>query len=175
MMRRNRPITERMVRAALLDSAVYEEVERDTGATGQAAMVVLIAAVAAGIGALLGGSVIGLVTSIVGGIVGWIVWSFLTYWIGTTIFATPQTRTSPGEMLRTIGFSHTPGILRILGFIPILGPLILFATAVWQLVAGVIAVRQAMDFDTLRAIGTVVVGWVIVFVVQLILVLLLVG
>lgn len=169
MQRRNRPLTERMIRAVRLDPDLYEEVERDTGATGQAATVVLIAAVAAGIAALLTGNVIGAIVAVIGGLVGWVVWSFLTYWVGTKFFATAQTRVTPGEMLRTLGFSQSPGVLLILTFIPILGGLIGFGVGVWILIAGVIAVRQAMDFSTGRAIGTVLVGFLIQAVIQILL------
>ncbi len=165
--RRNRPLTERMLRAARLEPDLYEEVENDTGATGQAATVVLIASVAAGIAALLGGSVVAAIAAIVGGFIGWIAWSFITYWVGTTFFATAQTRVTPGEMLRTLGFSQSPGILLILTFIPILGWLIGLGVGVWIFIAGIIAVRQAMDFDTGRAIGTVAVGWLIQLVIQI--------
>jgi hypothetical protein len=167
-MRRNRQITERMIRAARLEPDLYEEVERDTNATGQAATVVLIAAVAAAIATLLRGSVVGAIVAIPAGFVGWIAWSFVTYWVGKTFFATAETRVTPGEMLRTLGFSQSPGVLGVVGFIPGIGPLISFLVGVWVLVAGVIAVRQAMDFDTGRAIATTVVGWLIFLVVTLV-------
>lgn len=160
-MYRSRTLTDRMLRAARLDANLYEEVERDHNATGQAATVVLIAAVAGAIGGLLGGGGLGAIVGIVGTFVGWIVWSLLTYWVGSTFFATAQTRVTPGEMLRTIGFAYTPSVLLILAFVPILGALLVVIVAIWQLIAGVIAVRQAMDFTTGRAIGTVIVGWLI--------------
>jgi len=83
------------------------------------------------------------------------------YWIGTTIFAGPETEATYGQLLRTLGFAHSPGFLRIFSFIPFIGGLISFAASVWFLVAGVIAVRQALDFTTLRAIGTCIIGWVL--------------
>jgi hypothetical protein len=168
-MRRNQPITDRMIRAARLDPAVFEEVERDTGATGQAAIVVLIAGVATAIGALLGGGGIWAILAIISVFIGWIVWSFVTYWVGKTIFATTQTSVSPGEMLRTLGFAHTPFVLNVLLFIPVLGGIAGLVAWVWAIVAGVIAVRQAMDFDTGRAIGTVIVGAIIYIIIQAIL------
>lgn len=158
MQRRNRPLIERMIRAARLDANLYEEVERDTNATGQAATVVLIAAVAGGIATLLGGSIVGAMFTILGILLGWVAWSLITFWVGKTLFATSQTRVSPGEMLRTLGFAHTPAVLSVFGFIPIVGPLVAFVGFMWMVVAGVIAVRQAMDFTTGRAIGTVAVG-----------------
>ncbi len=168
-MRRNQPLQQRMIRAARLDPNLYEEVERDTSATGQAAIVVLIAGVAAGIAALLTGNILGAFGAVIAALVGWVAWSFITYWVGTKFFATAQTRVTPGEMLRALGFSQSPGVLLVLTFIPILGALIGLAVAIWVLIAGVIAVRQAMDFTTGRAIGTVAVGFLINAVLQILL------
>jgi hypothetical protein len=168
-MRRNRPLTERMIRAARLDAALYEEVERDTNATGQAATVVLIVAIATAIAALIQTELVAAIVAIPSLFLGWIVWSFITYWVGKHIFATSQTRVTPGEMLRTIGFAHTPFVLNILGFVPALGVLAALVAFVWAVVAGVIAVRQAMDFDTGRAVGTVLIGALIYIIIQTIL------
>ena len=169
----DRGLTSRMIRAAQLQESLYEEVERDRGASGQAAQVVLIAAAAGAIATLISSpSVRGIgaaLLSIALAVVGWVIWSYLTYWVGTTFFKTEQTRVTPGEMLRTIGFSHAPGVLRVFTFIPVLGALIALVVGIWQLVAGVIAVRAAMDFDTGRAIATVVVGWLVQFIVTVVL------
>ncbi|MDA2929968.1 hypothetical protein MYX84_08500, partial [Acidobacteria bacterium AH-259-O06] len=49
--------SERLIRAAKLDVHIYEEVEADASATGQAMTVVILSSVAQGIGTLkLGGS-----------------------------------------------------------------------------------------------------------------------
>jgi hypothetical protein len=162
---RDRGLMGRMIRAARLEEDLYEEVERDRNATGQAAQVVLIAGIAAAIAALLSRNWAGAVIEIPLVFVGWVIWSYLTYWVGKTLFSTPNTRVSPGEMLRTLGFATTPQILGILAFIPILGALVSLAVLIWTLVAGVIAVRAAMDFDTGRAIGTVLVSGIVYIVV----------
>ncbi len=74
----------------------------------------------------------------------------------------PQTRADHGELLRTIGFSSAPGLIRVLGIIPGLADLVFSVAGVWMLVAMVIAVRQALDYkSTWRAIGVCVVGWTI--------------
>ena len=71
-------------------------------------------------------------------------------------------------MLRTIGFSAAPGLLNVLGIIPLLGLLVSFVAAVWQLVAMVVAVRQALDYrSTGRAALVCVIGWVFYLVVSL--------
>jgi hypothetical protein len=65
-------------------------------------------------------------------------------------------------MMRTVGFATAPGILRVLGVVPGLAPIVFVVTAVWTLVAVVIAVRQALDYrSTARAIGVCLVGWLV--------------
>ena len=154
-------LVERMIRAAKLDINLYEEVEADTGALGQAMTVVILSSVAAGIGTILQGGIKGLLFGTIASLVSWYVWAYLTYFIGTKFLAEPQTSADHGELLRTIGFSSAPGILRILGIIPVLGTLIVFAASIWMLVAMVIAVRQALDYQSMgRAVGVCLIGWV---------------
>jgi hypothetical protein len=163
-------LVNRMVRAAQADVHLYEEVERDVDATSQAALVVLIVAVASGIGAIgLGEGVGGLIFGVISAFVGWVVWSFVTYWVGKSIFKTHETRVTPGEMLRALGFARAPGVLNILGIIPFLGFIVWPITWIWSLVLGVIAIRQAMDFSTGRAIGTGLVALIPVLIIEAIL------
>ena len=155
---------DRMIRAARLDVSLYEEVEANTSLTSQAATVVVIAAVCQGIGTFIaatrnpeaGNPILGLVGGLIAALIGWVVWSYVTYWIGTSVFGGTAT---PGEMLRTIGFAQSPQVLNILSFIPILGAIISLVVGIWVLVAGVVAVRQALDFTTGKAIMTTIIGW----------------
>lgn len=153
--------TQRMMGAAKLDVHTYEEVEADRTATGQAMAVVVLASVAAGIGAIGQMGVAGLIVTTLVALIGWFVWAFLTYLIGTKILPEPQTRSDVGELLRTIGFASSPGLLRVLGLLPVLGGLILLAVSIWMLVAFVIAVRQALDYrSTWRAVAVCVIGFI---------------
>ncbi len=155
-------IQERMIRSARLDIQLYEEVEADRGAMGQAMGVVVLSGVAAGIGNFANGGLVGTVTGTIGALVGWYIWAFLTYFIGTRLLAEPQTQADHGELLRTIGFSSAPGLIRVLGIIPGFTDFIFSVAGIWMLVAMVIAVRQALDSkSTWRAIGVCVVGWLI--------------
>jgi hypothetical protein len=153
---------ERMIRAAKLDASLYEEVEADRGALGQATAVVVLASLAAGFGAFARGGVGGFLLATIAALAGWYVWAFLTYWIGTRFLPEPQTQADYGELLRTIGFSSSPGVIRVLGVIPgLTGPVFLVAS-IWMLVAMVIAVRQALDYTgTLRAVGVCLIGWIV--------------
>jgi hypothetical protein len=169
-----RGLIARMRRAALLDPSLYDEVEHDQSAMPEAVLVVVIAAVAAGLGTALnpleeGPRHFGFVSEIVTMLINWVLWSYVTYFVGTRFFGGTAT---PGELLRTLGFAMSPGVLNVLGFLPCLGGLVRFAVFVWMLVAGVVAVREALDCDNGRALGTVVVGWVVmllVFFAQLVL------
>ena len=153
---------QRAVRAAKLDVNLYEEVEADKGAMGQAMTVVVLSSLAAGIGSIDVAGVGGLLIGALGALLTWYIWAFLTFLIGTKILPEPQTRADYGELLRTIGFSSAPGMIRFLGFIPGLRGILFFAAGVWMLVAMVIAVRQALDYrSTIRAVGVCFIGWLI--------------
>ncbi|MDZ7683902.1 MAG: hypothetical protein U5O39_01615 [Gammaproteobacteria bacterium] len=66
-----------------------------------------------------------------------------------------------GQLLRTLGFAQSPGIIRVFAFIPGIGPLLYLVAAIWMLVAMVIAVRQALDYEsTGRAVAVVLLGFV---------------
>ena len=154
--------TDRMIRAAKLDVNLYEEVEADKGAMGQAMGVVILSSVAAGIGTIGTTGIKGLVLGTIVALAGWFIWAFMTYYIGTRLLPEPQTKADFGELLRTIGFSSSPGVLRVLGIIPMLGNILNFIIGIWMLVAMVIAVRQALDYkSTLRAVGVCLIGWIV--------------
>src|SRR3990170_4912422 len=155
-------LTDRMIRAARLDVTLYEEVEADRQATGQAMLVVIFVSLATGLGALTSAGGIGLLWGMVAGLLGWVVWAFLTYFIGTRVLPEPQTQADMGQLLRTIGFSSSPGVLRILGLVPGLWTLAIVIASVWMLVAMVIAVRQALDYhSTWRAVLVCFAGWLV--------------
>jgi hypothetical protein len=152
---------ERVMGAARLNAATYEEVEADETATGQALAVVVLSSVAGGIGAA-GLGTPGVVAGTIGALVGWVAWAALTYVIGTQLLPEPQTNANVGQLLRTIGFAGAPGLFRIFGIIPFLGRLVYLVVSVWLLVAMVIAVRQALDYkSTARAVGVCLIGWLV--------------
>jgi hypothetical protein len=146
---------ERLIGAARLNVDVYEEVEADTTATGQAALVVCLVAVAAAIGSANAGVIV--VTSrVLAALLGWLIWSGVTYLIGDKILRGTATW---GELLRTVGFALAPGILYMLAIVPTIGPAVLIVVNVWILIAAVIAIRQALDFGTGKAILTALLGF----------------
>lgn len=154
---------ERMKGAALLDVPTYEEVEADVNGTGQAAVVVVLASLAQGIGNLSYGGR-GIIGGIIAGLVGWAIWAGLTYLIGERIFKGTATW---GELLRTLGFAQTPAILYALAIIPGLNWIVRFVAGIWVLVCGIVAIRQALDVTTGKAVLTAIIGWAVLFVLAL--------
>ena len=165
-------IGSRIVRAARLDPALYEEVEADKSATGQAFLVVVLASVAGGIGAIGAKGISGLAIGAFGDAFGWIIWALTILLVGTKILATAETRSDMGELLRTLGFAASPGLLRVAGIVPgLTGPVEIVVT-LWILAATVVAVRQALDYtSTWRAIAVCVIG----FLAQLLIIVVLLG
>ena len=156
----------RLVGAAVLDAATYEDVEADRGATSQALAVVVLSSFAAGVGAqglngraatmtfFAGASVIALMA--------WAAWALVMYQIGARLLPTAETRVDVGELLRTLGFAATPGLIQVAGVLPGLWIPVWILASVWTLAASVVAVRQALDFtSTGRALAVVGLGWVV--------------
>jgi hypothetical protein len=152
--------TERMVGAATLNIATYEEVEHDQSATGQAAGVVALVAIASAIGSYGLGGLYGSIGQLISAFVGWVVWSAVTLLIGTKVFGGTA---DMGEMLRTLGFAQSVGVIKVLGIVPFLGWIAGLGAGIWMLVCGVVAIREALDFTTGKAIGTVILGWLVYF------------
>ncbi len=141
--------TERMVGAARIDPAIYNEVEHDTTATRQAA----------GVAGMIGG--------VVSALLGWLLWSGITYLIGDKLLGGTATW---GELLRAIGFAQAPGVLYILAVVPFLGWVVRPVVGIWVLVCGIVAIREALDFSTGKAILTAVLGWIAVMLLAVLLV-----
>ena len=155
---------QRLVGAAALDAAIYEEVEADERATMQATATVLLSSVAAGIGAIgFGGpAMANIAFASTVALLAWAAWALVTFEIGVRIMPQPQTRSNVGELLRTIGFATAPGCLRVLGVLPGVTIPVFVVTAVWMLAAMVVAVRQALDYDsTAQAVAVCVLGCVL--------------
>ena len=157
----NSVFVNRIIRACKLDTTLYEEVEADKSATFQAALVVVLSSLAAGVGALSLGASNFLMAPILS-LVSWYIWAYLIYFIGVKLFPEPNTKADHGELLRTIGFSSAPGLIRVFGFTPDLMSITFIGGGIWMLVAMIIAVRQALDYEsTWRAIGVVIIGFLV--------------
>jgi hypothetical protein len=170
-------MVDRIFRAIRLDWTVFKEIAEDENAMSQAAIIVAVvtflSSIGTAIGVLIAGEAFGravlsfFVDWIVNGIlIGWIGWAIITYFVGTAMF---QGKTDIPEMMRVLGYASAPKLLGLLGFIPCVGWIFALGGWILSLIAGVIAVREAMEFDTSKAIITVVIGAVVAIVISFIL------
>ena len=158
-----RSLIERAIAAARLDSGAFEEVEADVTATPQAAAIVVVSALAQAFASSKGLWAAPL--SICGALFGWLAWSVIAYFVGVKLFKGTAT---VGELLRTLGFAQAPGVLYILGAVPVLRWFVAPVVGVWILIAGIIALRQALDIDTWKAVVTGIIGWCLLIIPMLI-------
>jgi hypothetical protein len=158
-----------MLRAARLESALYEEVEAEPRSLAQAFVVVLLASAAGALGARLGAyPPLRVALEALEPIVFWVGASLFSYMAGATFFRGAETQTDFAEVLRTTGFAFAPGLLRVLGGLPAVDVAGLHLPAtlisdVWVVLASIVAVRQALDFSTVRAIGTFGVAYLLLW------------
>ncbi|MDE2059568.1 MAG: hypothetical protein KGL31_13010 [candidate division NC10 bacterium] len=152
---------ERVIRAARLDESLYEEIKADRRAPLQAALVVILSALAAGVGIVLQSGVGDFFLKTLQAMLEWYIWAFFTCVVGTRLLQEPQTRTDVGAGVRMISFASAPGMIRLLGVIPGIGGFVSGLATVWMLGATIVAVRKALDYTTtMRAVGACVIGWV---------------
>ena len=161
----------RMMGAAFFNAHTYEEIEADAGALGQAIGVVLLVTLCGAAGGVIGalfsnepllGIILGLVNGLAFGIVRWAIWVTALYIVGGKMLRTSNTVTSWGEVGRVFGFAYTPGVLYLFTFVPFISGLFAVVALFWTLAAAVLAVRQAMDFEsTGRAIVVTLIAGVI--------------
>lgn len=138
-----------------LDPMTFERIEKDSTQTGPAALIVILVSILAGLGNAVFNSFsdrpffTGLIGGIIAVLLGWVLWSALTWFIGTRLF---NGQADLGEMLRVIGFAYAPQVLSI---IPCIGGII---GLIWTLAAGFVAIRQGLDLDNTKTLITIGVG-----------------
>jgi len=152
-----RSFQQRFLGAMMLDASVYEEVEHDETAMGQAAGVVALGALAAGIGAATSSGIGGMIGMILMSLIGWALGAAIVWLVGVQVMGH---NSDMPQLLRSLGFASAPRVLMILGVIPLLGAIAGLAVAVLSLIAWVLAVRQALDVDTGRAIVVCVLAFI---------------
>lgn len=172
---------QRMIGAAMLRSSTYEEIEADKSALPQAIGIVILVTLCGIIGDVLAGAMsggvdpVGVLGSVLnGGLFGllrWALWVTLILLVGGKMLKTDSTETNWAELGRVVGFAYTPGVLVLLSFLPGIGGIMGFIAFVWTLVAVVIAIRHALDFEGMgRAIVVAVITGILGFIPWLILI-----
>ena len=148
-----------------LDDATYETIEHDSNATTQAAIIVLLAGLAAGIGAI-GDEWYAIFVNPIAQLIGWVVGSAVIYFVGTRIIPSRQTEADMGQVLRLLGYASVAGIANVLGFIPVLGTIIALVAGIWGIVMTVKGIMHALEMSVGRAIATAILAWVAIAIVS---------
>jgi hypothetical protein len=151
----------RIYRSIKIDPEVFEEVQKDNNATVAAATVVVLSSLAAGIGA----SHLGRVNLFLApglSLITWFLWAYIVYFVGVKLFPDKKTKTTHAALLRSIGFSSAPGMIRIFGFNENLMAVTFVGSALWMLACMVVAVKQTLNYKSLgKAFGVVVIAWLV--------------
>jgi hypothetical protein len=127
---------------------------------------VLLSSIAGGFGTVPVAGSPGIIMGSIASLIGWGAWATLTYIIGAKLMPEPQTEADVGELLRTIGFSASPGLLRVFGVVPVLGSFVVVLSSLWMLASMVVAVRQALDYSsTGRAVAVCLIGFLVQLVI----------
>ena len=149
----------RIFRVVKIDPDVFNEIQKDKNATISAAIVVVLSSSAAGIGAIsLGASNFMLAPFF--SLISWFVWAYIVYFVGVKLFPDTKTKTTQASLLRAIGFSSAPGIIRIFGFNEDLMTVTFVGSAFWMLVCMVVAVKETLNYKSLwKAFGVVIISW----------------
>ena len=156
--------------AIRLDPTLYRQVADDEQYTTEAFMIVLMVSLFSAGGAAIGAAmadanpVLTFITSLLSTILlGWLLWAVIAYFVGTAL----EGKSSVMEMARTLGYANAPGLLGIFAFIPCIGWLVAFAGILLSLAAGVIAIRESMEFDTTKAVVTAILGFVVFIIARI--------
>jgi len=149
----------RVFRSVKIDPDVFNEVQKDKNATISAAIVVILSSSAAGIGAASLG-VSNFILAPAFSIISWFVWAYIVYFVGVKLFPDTKTKTTQFSLLRAIGFSSAPGIIRVFGFNEDLMTVTFIGSAFWMLVCMVVAVKVTLNYNSLwKAFGVVIISW----------------
>ena len=149
----------RIYRSVKIEPEVFDEVQRDKNATIAAGIVVVLSSLAAGVGASHLGSVNFFLAPGLS-LISWFVWAYIVYFVGVKLFPDLKTKTSHTALLRSIGFSSAPGIIRVLGFNQELMSVTFIGSAFWMLACMVVAVKQTLNYKSLwKALGVVIIAW----------------
>ena len=159
------------MRAALLDSRVYAEIDEEPQAMFRALGVVLAVAIASGLGlmntefqAIEDSPTRVLLVTASTVVLGWLLWGTVAYLIGTRLLGG---RATHRMLLRSLGIAYAPGMLAVFASVPVGGGAVLMMVALWMLMSGMVAIRETQGYGWLRALVPAVVGWFVVLLFML--------
>ena len=149
----------RFFRSINIEPEVFDEVQKDKNAILSAAVVVIISSTATGIAAATIGADKFMLTPIFA-LINWFIWSYTVYFVGVKLFPEPRTKTTQFALLRAMGFSLAPGIIRIFSFKGDLLFVTFLGSGLWMLACMVVAVKVTLNYKSLlKAFGVVILSF----------------
>ncbi len=132
-----------------LQEPVYAEIKRDAAALNQAVLVVLLSALATNVwvAVFAPNGIIRALGGVVLAFVAWLLFGTLAWWLGTRWFVPRWALPDLRQVLTLTGFATAPAVLNILGFVPVIGWLILMVASIWSLLTAYSAVRIGLATD----------------------------
>jgi hypothetical protein len=173
---------DRIMGVIMLKAPVYRQIAEDTTATGQAAMVLVVAKLIQGFfqglvatdvqtGATnvsIVGAILGAILAVIIGLIGWVI----TAWVLTFVAGWFKGKTNTGEMLRVTGFVEVFSLIGVLNILALAGTvlacvvgLVGLVVAILKLIGYIIGVREAAEFSTGNAVITAIIAAIINFII----------
>ena len=96
-------------------------------------------------------------------ILTWLVWAIFIYVIGVKIFPDKESKIPFKKVLITVGYAHSPGLLRFFAVTPDLVLLIVFLTQFWIFASLIISVKHTLNIkSSFKASGVVFLSFLII-------------
>ena len=175
-------LVEHIIGAFMFRREVYAEVERDTSFTTTAWILVAVVSFLSQLGSfaghvsgdLAGGLLNWIISTVVGtifAVIGFAVGAFVINAVGRALFNAEVTFE---EMVRTTGLAYVWNIVGIIGLVAIISDALACVLSplgcivpLLGLASMLIAVKEALDLDWGQTIITVIIGWIVQFIIGL--------
>ena len=154
---RSASLIERLIRALLLQPAVYAEASANRRLTGQAVMIVLLGGVLNGIALQPRLGSLAMWAGVANAVFGWLLWTGVILLIARLF----GHRRDGRSLLRPLGFAAAPNVLLILGLLPAIGSVLRIIVVVWSLATTAIALEAVFTMRRRRAVVIALAGFVL--------------
>lgn len=152
-------LAQRMLAASLLRQEIYADLARDRHATGRAALIVALGALAAGIGAF--GPWHSSLLQIFAALIGWGAYLATIHVVGN--WAMGGRGASIVRLFQAVGLASSPALFFVFGAVPIYGPLFGLVVSLWVMIATAKALTPVLELRDEAALLTASIAFLLYF------------
>lgn len=152
-------IVERAIGVSRFARKYYHDVAADPRATAEAAIVVVVVAIATGLGGL-GAGVGGFMAGVLWAVIRWLLFTAAAWFLAREVFKT-RPDGDVTALARVVGYAQAPGIIAIVGFIPLLGWSLSLVGNIWLVLSVVMALRYVLMLDFKQSFLTAIGAWIV--------------